>query len=125
MIYLDTHVFVWIFESPDKFLSSPVKQVLREGKNFLVSPMVLLEAQYLFEKGRIRRNPDKILEYLTSEILLRICPSEFKSVVASSKKEIWTRDPFDRIIVAQCRMNQGQLLTKDKLIHKNFDGAVW
>jgi PIN domain nuclease of toxin-antitoxin system len=39
----------------------------------------------------------------------------------------WTRDPFDRLIVAQARCTRRSiaLITKDRLIRRHFKGAVW
>jgi len=38
---------------------------------------------------------------------------------------IWTRDPFDRLIVAHAIKANCNLLTKDEKIRKNYAHAVW
>jgi PIN domain nuclease of toxin-antitoxin system len=38
----------------------------------------------------------------------------------------WTRDPFDRLIVAQAKANDGAgLVMADTVIRKHYAGAVW
>ena len=40
-------------------------------------------------------------------------------------EETWTRDPFDRVIVAQARLRGAPLLTKDRAIHAGYERAIW
>ncbi len=42
-----------------------------------------------------------------------------------SLKEGWTRDPFDRLIVANAKAANASLVTKDERILKNYSRAVW
>jgi PIN domain nuclease of toxin-antitoxin system len=51
-VYLDTHVLVWLF-SGDMDNFSPKAIDLIENRELLVSPMVLLELEYLHEIGRL------------------------------------------------------------------------
>ncbi|WP_199317478.1 hypothetical protein [Planktothricoides raciborskii] len=37
----------------------------------------------------------------------------------------WTRDPFDRLIVAHAAVNNNILLTKDRIILANYAQAQW
>jgi PIN domain nuclease of toxin-antitoxin system len=39
--------------------------------------------------------------------------------------QTWTRDPFDRIIVAQARLRGAPLLTKDRTIQTHHAEAFW
>ena len=51
MIYADTHVVAWLYAGrPD--LIPPRARRLIEDNPLLVSPMVALELEYLFETGR-------------------------------------------------------------------------
>jgi PIN domain nuclease of toxin-antitoxin system len=46
-------------------------------------------------------------------------------VVEEALLHRWTRDPFDRLIVAQAAIESVRLLTKDRTIRRNFAGAIW
>jgi len=37
----------------------------------------------------------------------------------------FTRDPFDRIIVADASINNSQLISKDQIIKMNYKNTVW
>ena len=37
----------------------------------------------------------------------------------------WTRDPFDRIIVAQAKIRNSALVTRDREIRLHYSKAVW
>jgi PIN domain nuclease of toxin-antitoxin system len=87
----------------------------------LVSPMVRLELQYLFELKRCSSAAAVILK--ESEIGLAVCDLPF-DLVASKATEV-TRDPFDRLIVANALCRGAQLLTKDASIRRRTDIAVW
>ena len=93
--------------------------------DIVVSPVVRLELQYLFERGRILVPPDTIISELSDRIGLFICDREFNQVVSYAVKFYWTRDPFDRLIVAQAAVNENLLLTKDPVILEHYPRACW
>jgi len=49
----------------------------------------------------------------------------FEAVVAESLALIWTRDPFDRLIVATAALNQAPLITRDRRIQEHYARSVW
>ena len=81
--------------------------------------------QLLQEIGRLNVGPDQWLDILKRDFEVRICPIPMQRVVTEAFKLPWTRDPFDRIIVAQAIAGEGKLITKDDRIHKHFTGAFW
>lgn len=124
MIYLDTHAVVWLYAGrKDLFPSSALD--LLEKKDLLISPMVFLELQYLFETHKIKEPARTMIDDLYTCIGLSVCPQSFEKVILASLKQPWTRDPFDRLIVAQAHLQNLPLLTKDKKIHKHYSKAVW
>jgi len=59
MIYLDTHVVVWLYAGDKKrFPAAVCKRI--EDNELLISPIVLLELQYLKETGRLLVEPGVI-----------------------------------------------------------------
>ena len=37
----------------------------------------------------------------------------------------WTRDPFDRLIVAQAAVRDARLITKDRVLRKRYGASLW
>jgi PIN domain nuclease of toxin-antitoxin system len=89
------------------------------------SPIVRLELQYLYEIGRITAKPDVILADLSQRIGLSICKKDFGSIVNQALAISWTRDVFDRLIVANAMVDQNILLSKDQKILDNYANAKW
>ena len=124
MIYLDTHVVVWLYAGElERF--SPFALDRIEENDLAISPAVLLELQYLKEIRRITVDPLLILNTLGETIGLQLCSLDFSKVVFGALSQSWTRDPFDRIIVAQALVRNELLLTKDRTILLNCPVAGW
>jgi len=123
LIYLDTHVTLWLLRDPAAIPRRA--QQLVEAEDVTISPMVTLELQYLYEIGRIRASADHIVHRLRTAIGLEECALPFPVVSATARTLNWTRDPFDRIIVAHAITSQASLITKDAKIAEHFAGAVW
>ena len=124
MIYLDTHVVVWLYAGLVDKLGTVARELL-VGSDLYVSPIVLLELQYLFEIQRISVDSATIRHDLAHRIGLRICEKPFASVVAKACESAWTRDPFDRLIVAHAALDDTILLSKDENILQFYAQARW
>jgi PIN domain nuclease of toxin-antitoxin system len=124
VIYLDTHIVSWLYAGDINNLSTTVRQVIQENQ-LCISPMVMFELQMLYEVGKSIRTADKVYEALTEDIGLTIFEEPFHKIIHNSLKLNWTRDPFDRLIVAQAKTTKCPLITKDKMIRANFSGAIW
>ena len=124
MIYLDTHVAAWLYAGRIDLLPSLAVSLI-EGNGILVSPIVGLELQYLYETGRTADPASVVFDALAHDVGLRFCDLPFESVSRAAWNETWTRDPFDRIIVAQARLRGEPLLTKDREIRRRYEQAIW
>jgi PIN domain nuclease of toxin-antitoxin system len=125
VIYLDTHVVVWLYSGNIKLLSSKALELIESNDVLYISPIVYLELKFLYEIGRIKVSPAEILESLSASIGLSVCDKSFLQVISESISLEWTRDPFDRIIVANAIVNDAILVTKDSRIQANYSKACW
>ena len=123
MIYLDTHVAVWLYAGEVEKLSGHAKALINEN-DILISPIVRLELQYLAEINRITVSAAEILADLLNAIGLKVCDKNFNAIINHAVNLNWTRDPFDRIIVAYAASNNDYLVTKDQTILKNYSRAL-
>jgi PIN domain nuclease of toxin-antitoxin system len=124
MIYLDTHVVVWLYAGDRNKLTKLAADLIN-AHDLLISPIVQLELQYLLEIKRITQSADIILKDLSKAIGLKTCNKPFEEIIKQSINQNWTRDPFDRIIMAQASIDKSPLLTKDKTILENYNKACW
>lgn len=124
MIYLDTHVVVWLYAGEVGLFPEQVRNAIEEN-DLLVSPVVLLELQYLNEIGRLAVPPTLIYENLASSIGLKLCDLSMMRIVSEAIILTWTRDPFDRMITAAATARDTLLITKDELIRQHYLKAFW
>jgi len=124
LIYLDTHIVVWLYAGLLEKFSQSIKTMLNENE-ILISPIVRLELEYLYEIERVREPAHVLVADLADRIGLRVCEKDFNAVVSQATKLTWTRDPFDRLIVATAALNDNILISKDQNILEHYPHARW
>ena len=124
MIFLDTHIVLWLFDGRAELFDKEIRQLIND-EDLYVSPMVELELTYLEEIERISVSPSVIMKDLEIRIGLGISEISLMEIVESAKRFSWTRDPFDRFIVAHAISKNSRLITADSTIQKYFKDAVW
>ncbi len=108
-----------------KRLSRNARRLI-EDADLLASPMVTFELELLNEINRAPLPWHDIQSKLRQEIGLRICDLPFDVVISAALYEDWTRDPFDRIIVANAKANGlAYLISADEDIRKHYQRTVW
>jgi len=124
-LYLDTHIVVWLRQKELQKFSPKALFAIEQAGQLFISPMVELELKFLHEIGRISDTPYNILGDLGAMIGLKIDDRSFSEVIQKAMLIDWTRDPFDRMIVAHAMSQERKLLTKDEKILSNFQDAIW
>lgn len=123
MIYIDTHIAVWLYAGQVEKLSDQAKDLLNDHE-IQISPVVRLELQYLNEIKRINAPAKDIIMDLSNSIGLTVCNKNFNNIINSAIELDWTRDPFDRIIVANAALNNNYLVTKNHTILENYSNSL-
>lgn len=123
-VYLDTHAVIWLYHKElHKFSKNTL--LLLENNQITVSPMVKLELQYLYQIKRITQKPDVILQSLQDTIELKICQKSWLDIVNVALTCDFTRDAFDRLIVAHAMLDNSILISKDKTLTCHYNNCVW
>jgi PIN domain nuclease of toxin-antitoxin system len=124
VIYLDTHVAVWIYAGQlHKLSKTAAEQIQRE--DLRISPAVILELEFLHEIHRLKKTASHIVTTLAKDVGLQVCDLPFVTVAESAAEQKWVRDPFDRLIVGHASAYDAPLITKDEKILKHYRRAVW
>lgn len=124
MIHLDTHVIVWLYAGLLEKFSEFAKKQLEEN-DLIISPIVQLELQYLYEIKRITVDSKTILNELTQQLGIQFCNVSLQQIVQNAIDLNWTRDPFDRLIVSTANIEKAYLLSKDKMILQHYKHTIW
>ena len=112
-ILLDTHFLIWIV-----LKSRRVRRFAWLGTYLPwgVSPVSLLEIQFLSEVGKLQvRNPE-FVDALLQDSRFVIDEAPLLALVRHSLSLVWTRDPFDRLLSAHSSLRRVPLCTRDGTI---------
>ena len=115
---------MWLFEARLQKLSKTARRTL-DSADPVISAAVIYEWGMLHEAGKANVPPSAMLAALTRSIGLTVCGLPFRDVVEQAIAEGWTRDPFDRLIVANARAAGAPLVTADERILARYSRAIW
>lgn len=123
--YLDTNVAIFLHSgNVSQLTQRAIAQI--ESADLLVSAMVMLELEMLYEKGTIQYAAAQILADLNQQIGLSVCQFPMAVVMSAALQVKWTREPGDRIIVANAiANNEAPLVTSDRKINERYPNAIW
>lgn len=122
--FLDTHAAIALEEGAKEVFGPSAVDLLERAALF-VSPVVRLELAFLAEIRRLTVDPDEVLGNLATRLGVVQSDDPMAAVVAEAMRLAWTRDPFDRLLVATATLHRAPLITNDQRIHENFVDAVW
>jgi len=110
-ILLDTHVFLWLVGDPQK-LSSRAKTLIRNADRIYISSATIWEVAIKVRLGKLRADPDELIGEMQKNGF------EELPIYARHAKEVATMpmlhgDPFDRLLVAQAKVELLNLVTCD------------
>ena len=117
---LDTHVWYWLMEVPEKIPVS-VRKTMSQNNSipFGISAISLWEIAKLGEKGKIDFNiplQNWMKNALEPDFMKRLELDEQVAVESTRLPEGFHRDPADQIIVATARIHNLTLITADRKI---------
>ena len=122
MILLDTNALIWLQRRHPR--AAPLSA---ERRQLYISPISLLEIQVLSESGRLRPiGSVSAVDLLHDRRWTNDDPSS-TDLVQAALTIGWTRDIFDRLLVAHARLRRWRLATADTHIlahlaaHERFE----
>jgi PIN domain nuclease of toxin-antitoxin system len=123
--YLDSHIVMLLAAGRKNWMSTESLGLLRRS-DLLLSPIAFLELEFLFEIKRSKHPARDLFEKVAHETGLRMCDLPFATVANAAVTEGWTRDPFDRMIVAQAKANGfAWLISSDEKFKRHYPRTVW
>ncbi|PDT16139.1 PIN domain nuclease [Rhizobium sp. J15] len=117
-VLLDTHMVIAIAQKQLTERFPRVKQLLSDhAASGFVSVASLWEIAIKTRLGKLQPGlPLETIPIYLRETGLRILPVDVPHVITAADPEPETRDPFDRLLLAQCKVEGLQLATVDRLL---------
>lgn len=106
MILLDTNAVIWVVTNHRR------ARTLRHASRLSISPASVLELAILAHAGRVRL----ALQDLIEDDRWAVDDPSAADWFLRAGEESWTRDPFDRLIVAHARLRGWRLATGDEQV---------
>lgn len=119
---LDTHVFLWCL-TDDKNLSQTVRDKICDENNIIfVSAVNTWEIVIKKAIGKLEAPED--LEFAILKSRFTILPIHVSHTLEVAKLPLKHSDPFDRLLIAQTKVEGLTLITQDKQIMKYDDISI-
>ncbi len=126
-VLLDTHVFLW-WVTGDSRLSSRAYEVIKETKNEIyLSAASGWEMAIKAGLGKLRLQAEPI-SFITEQLVI----NGFESLPVQLNHSLFVyslpehhRDPFDRLLVAQAKLENLPLVTADNKIRQYEVEVLW
>lgn len=123
-VFLDTHAAVLLWEGRAEAFGRAARELLPRSA-LLVSPFVRLELRFLREVGKLEVEGEEILGGLAEKLGVVESDDAAADVVRKAEELAWTRDPFDRLLVATALLHEAPFVTRDRKIGEHYPAAVW
>ena len=113
-LLLDTHAFLWWISDSSKLGSQSRQLIANPTHEVYVSAASILEIAIKKQIGKLQA-PENLAEIIEEEgfLPLSITPSHGEQ---TGQLPFHHRDPFDRLLIAQCQCENLELLTCDSKI---------
>lgn len=117
-ILLDTHVFLWMQNAPEKLSDNLIEKLNRGDMRWHLSQISVWEIQIKYDLGKlsIPSEPSAWLPELIEESGLAYQPLQDDAIFMLGKLQQIHRDPFDRLLVATSIINGWVIATFDEQI---------
>ena len=113
---LDTHFVVWIAGESKRIKKFPW---LEKYRPWTISPVSILEIQFLTEVGRLGFNYREFTKTLSSDPRFVTDDVSLATLVEKAASLSWTRDPFDRLIAGNSLARRLLLCSTDSNVLEN------
>lgn len=126
-VLLDTHVLLWwLFDDPA--LSRPAREVIRDPGSFvLVSAASAWEISTKHRLGKLPEAGEAVagLPSLLRTARFETLPITVEHAMAAGSLPGPHRDPFDRMLIAQSRLEDLPVVTADPVFRRYSTRTIW
>ncbi len=125
-LLLDTHAFLWWAEQPERLSKLAFAACKDESNELFLSLASIWEIQIKVQFGKLKLDlPLADLVQEQQENMIRLLPITQSHIFELDALPSHHRDPFDRVLIAQSRVENLILLTTDAMIKQYPVQTYW
>jgi len=126
-VLIDTHTFLW-WNTGDPLLSVHAKEIIADGRNEVyLSAASVWEIVIKTAKARLIL-PEAPAQYISKRMSLyrfKSMPIQISHAAHVYELPPYHNDPFDRMLIAQSRLESIPLVTRDEEIQRYDLETIW
>ena len=125
-LLLDTSVFLWLMSDPKKLSSSTLQACQNESNTLILSAVSIWEIQIKHQRGKLELDVP-LAEIIKNQIQLgtvTFLPITHNHILDIYSLPFFHQDPFDRLLIAQARIEVATLVTTDATILASYHSLV-
>ena len=114
-LLLDTHVFIWWATAPEKLSPSALAALVDESNNLFLSIASVWEIQIKSQLGKLRfaASLNELIQSQQTTNGIEPLSIELEHVLELDNLPLHHKDPFDRLLIAQCIVEGATLVSLD------------
>lgn len=123
-LLLDSHTVLWWVDD-DPALPRSVRSAIRAADRVLVSVVTPWELGIKATLGRLRSPPLAVIRATLAKDVMAELGVRWEHADEVTRLPLHHGDPFDRLLVAQARVERLTLVTRDPLIRRYDVDTLW
>ncbi len=126
-LLLDTSVFLWIYFDEKENLSSKALKKLGQEESLFISAVSIWEIAIKYSSGKLKfdTNPKVWIDQTLREMGLSLLAIQTSHLLEVSELPFHHKDPFDRLLICQSKIEKIPLLSSDEIFKKYDVDVIW
>ena len=121
-LLLDTHALLW-WQRDDRRLGRAARNAIATADVVYVSAASGVEASIKISQGRLRLDEPFRVSILADDFTE--LPMSLKHAQELERLPLLHKDPFDRMLIAQARVEGATLVTRDRVLERYGVPIIW
>ncbi len=124
---MDTALFLWLIREEKEKISSKALKSLENADGLYLSSVSTLEIaiKYSIGKLKLKDDPERWVPELILNMGLRSLPVSVRHSLALAHLPFHHRDPFDRLLITQAKIENLTLISPDPVFKKYKVKTLW
>ena len=124
-LLFDTHTFMWWHSEPDRIPRDSLTLLQNPNHELLLSIVSLWEMQIKIQLGKLTLRDDLELMLKTQQEQnnITLLSITFLHILELKNLPLHHKDPFDRLLLAQSKVENATLISRDS-VFQNYDCPV-